>query len=224
MRVCWMFMILLGCRLSHATESQNTCPCNVELKTVCIPGSESVHVPCPNVTAGEVRFELFKDDNETSHFVCNFQNNTWNCSGKPNQQGMKLQKNSEHKSFSFILDGLTDSSQGVYTCQGTVTYPPPLKTVPSTLRVRVLKEGNQCKCNNAINKPDDNIKHEFHWAWILVVVLLIVYSLTVTIIAFVTWVKLQRVDSHSDYMNTKPRASRDRRKKKGVQNPIPRHF
>lgn len=39
--------------------------------------------------------------------------------------------------------------------------------------------------------------------------------------AAVLQAKMRRVDSQSDYMNTKPRAPR---KKRGVQNPVPRYF
>ncbi|XP_044043977.1 T-cell-specific surface glycoprotein CD28 isoform X2 [Siniperca chuatsi] len=84
-------------------------------------------------------------------------------------------------------------------------------------------KGHQCKHNKDCSDSRDQ-NSVFPWIWILVVLLIIIYSIIVTIIAFINWVKLRRTDSQSDYMNTKPRAPRDRKKKRGVQTPIPRHF
>uniref|UniRef100_A0A3Q3J935 Immunoglobulin V-set domain-containing protein n=2 Tax=Monopterus albus TaxID=43700 RepID=A0A3Q3J935_MONAL len=220
MSVCWILMILLGCRTSHATQSQSNCTCNDHLKTVCESHRGTVHVQCPNVTTekSEVRFRLYKDRKIISSLSCS-RNKTvygWTCTSESTEEGVS--PNIKHTSVSFALTALTNSSQGIYSCESTIEFPPPF--TKSTLSILVLVHEYQCMCIEDSN----NVNHGFHWIWILVAVLLLIYSLTVTIIASVVWVKMRRMDSQSDYMNTKPRGPRERRKKKGIQNPIQRHF
>ncbi|XP_056226886.1 T-cell-specific surface glycoprotein CD28 [Seriola aureovittata] len=220
MSVCWMFIILLGCKFSHTALSQSTCNCNEQMKTPCVP----VHVPCPNVTADTVNFNLFKDQEVISYAGCNKFNNTLNCLETIKREGVKLQINQQHESVSFLLTGVTDSSYGTYRCDSTITLPPPFRKVPSTLRIQVIAQGHLCNSNQNSSSLYENPSPGFVWIWILVIILVSIYSIIVTIVAFANWVKLRKMDSQSDYMNTKPRAPRERRKKKGVQNPIPRHF
>ncbi|TDG96228.1 hypothetical protein EPR50_G00237660 [Perca flavescens] len=116
-----------------------------------------------------------------------------------------------------MLTGVNANSYGFYRCELIITYLPPLRTKQSTSRILVLVEGHQCQ------SPSGDQNNGFLWIWILVLVLFGIYSLIVTIIASIIWVKWRRSDSQSDYMNTKPKATRNR-KKRGFQNPIPRHF
>ncbi|XP_022624105.1 uncharacterized protein LOC111238728 [Seriola dumerili] len=218
MSVCWMFIILLGCKFSHTALSQSTCNCNEQMKTLCV----SVHVPCPNVTAHTMNFNLFKDQEVISAGGCNRDNNTLKCSQTIKREGVTLDE--QHEPVSFLLTGVTDSSYGIYRCESTITLPPPFRKVPSTLRIQVIAEGHICNSNQNSSSLYENPSPRFAWIWILVIILLSIYSIIATIIAFTNWVKLRKMDSQSDYMNTKPRAPRERRKKKGVQNPIPRHF
>lgn len=208
-------MILLSCRLSHATKDK--CPCN-DLRIVCVAAGDYVLVPCPNLTGEEVTYKLFKDDEVIYNHTCLHEKDTTN-------MGVGLRD-------SIMLIGVNVSSYGIYSCMVSVMYPPPyLKACSSCTQVQV--EGHQCKLNNVVEKPETDDekpetvgdqKSEFLWLWILALVLLGVYGLTVTIIAAIIWVKWKGADSQSDYMNTKPKASRDRKKKRGVQIPIPRHF
>ncbi|XP_037617461.1 cytotoxic T-lymphocyte protein 4 [Sebastes umbrosus] len=221
MRACWMFMILLSCRLSHATKEK--CTCN-ERKIVCVAAGDDVLVPCPNLTGEEVTYYLLKDDKVIYNHTC-FREKHSNCKPRHTVLGVELRD-------SFMLTGVNVSSSGIYNCEVRVMYPPPfLKACSSCTQVQV--EEHQCKLDKVTEKPetDDekpetvgNQKSEFLWLWILALVLLGVYGVTVTIIAAVIWVKWRGADSQSDYMNTKPKASRDRKKKRGVQIPIPRHF
>ncbi|KAK2856830.1 hypothetical protein Q5P01_005565 [Channa striata] len=218
MSVCWMFIILLGCWLSHATHFHTTCIFNERVDPICVTGQEAVHVPCPNITADEIRLNLQKDNKVIHNLTCQLENNTWKCPQSPKVK-VKMQEN---KLFNFILYGLTEESQGIYRCDGTAMFPPPIKTVPSDVGILVLVEGSQCKCQKSTSEHKNPSLHG--WIWIVLVVFLAIYSLTVTIIAFFVWAKQRKTDSQSDYMNTIPRAPRDRRRKRGVQIPIPRHF
>nr|BCK60956.1 T-cell costimulatory receptor CD28 [Sebastiscus marmoratus] len=222
MRACWMFMILLSCRLSHATKEPCICK---EHKTVCVPAGNDVFVLCPDLTGQEVTFNLFKDEEVIYNHTCFHEKLTANCKPRHTVLGVELRD-------TFMLTGVNASSYGTYRCEVKVMYPPPfLQACSACIHVQV--EGHQCKLNKDDEKSEtDDKKPEtagdqkdgFLWIWILGLVLLGVYSLTVTIIAVIIWVKLRGADSQSDYMNTKPKASRDRKKKRGVQIPIPRHF
>ncbi|XP_071320192.1 T-cell-specific surface glycoprotein CD28 [Trachinotus anak] len=217
MSVCWMFLILLGCKLSRTTQSESTCSCNEKVKTFCRP----LHVLCPNVTATKMMFHLIKDHQVISNVSCRIENNTLDCSSSHSREGVELCEDKQHKSVSFIFTRANSRLHGTYWCDSTVILPPPFKIIQNTLRVQVLVEGQVC---DESSNTSENPSHGFVWVWILVVAFLGIYSITATIVAIAIWVKLRKTDSQSDYMNTKPRATRDRRKKKGVQNPIPRHF
>lgn len=225
--VRWLFLTLLGWWPSGATRS--TYPCDVPLKTICVPGSSSsvpvpVPVPCPKMTADEMVFNLFKDQQVISNVTCNHEGDALNCTPPPPHATVAVEMNRGNMSVWFVLDGVTDDSQATYRCEGNVIYPPPWRKVSSALRVQVLVEGHICKCNKGSGNHGDGPGRRFDWIWMLVVALLSIYSVAVTILAVVNWVRWRNTDSQSDYMNTKPIAPRDRRRKKGVQKPIPRHF
>ncbi|XP_078100215.1 uncharacterized protein LOC144513028 [Sander vitreus] len=217
MRACWMFMILLSCRLSHSTESPGIC--KNQLNMDCVPVNGNVSVPCPEFEGEDVTFELHKDD-KVIYLTCNPDgNNRSLCKPPYTRVGIEHHQKKENKSVSFMLTGVNASSYGIYRCDRIITFPPPLTTVQSTLWILVLVEGHQC--SNPKRGGDQN--NGFLWIWILGLVLFGIYSLTVTIIATIIWVKWRRSDSQSDYMNTKPKETRNC-KKRGFQNPIPRHF
>ncbi|KAF1371764.1 hypothetical protein PFLUV_G00272490 [Perca fluviatilis] len=213
MRACWMFMILLSCSLRTKSQSIR----KDQLKIECVPANGNVSVPCPESAKGtDVTFELIKDDKVISNHRCNPDNNTCQCKPPCTRVGVELHQK-KNTSVSFMLTGVNASSHGIYRCEATVTYPPPLRTEHSTLLSLVLVEGHQYQC------PGGDQNNGFLWLWILGLVLCGIYSVIVTIIASIIWVKWRRSDSQSDYMNTKPKATRNR-KKRGFQNPIPRHF
>ncbi|KAM7365314.1 hypothetical protein PAMP_016257 [Pampus punctatissimus] len=202
MSVCWMFMILLGCRLSHASPSKSMFYCNYQLEIMCVPAGYNVSIPCPALKGEVINFMLYKDNKEVnlnaSTGVREFQHNG---------------------STSFILTGVNASSHGVYRCESRKIYPPP--SFKEALVILLLIEGRQC--NNSDTKRVENQVVGLHWIWISVIVVLCIYSIIITIIALVNHIKLRHSDCQSDYINTKPRAPKDR-KKRGFLNPIPRHF
>ncbi|XP_029305445.1 uncharacterized protein LOC115019885 isoform X2 [Cottoperca gobio] len=194
------------------------------LKTLCVPAGDNVPVPCPNVTAEDVTFNLLKDDEVIHNHTCIRDKTSQTCKSQKTRVAVEL--HGENISVTFMLPGVNASSYGVYRCEGIVMFPPPYKKVSSTVLILVLVEGHQCKFNKDHSKPKTggDQKDGFLWIWILGLVLLGIYSVTVTVIAGVILVKWRRSDSQSDYMNTKPKAPRDRKKKGWVQHPIPRHF
>ncbi|XP_034720662.1 uncharacterized protein si:dkey-1h24.6 [Etheostoma cragini] len=223
MRACWMFTILLSCSLSHTTKSERNC--EDQLNIVCVPANDNVPVPCPDLEGEDVTYELFKEDKMIYNHTYKTEKNNVSHSKPPyTRVGVELHQNKKNKPDSFILTGVNASSYGIYRCEYIVKYPPPLKTVPSTVRILLLVEGHHCKFNKTYSKPiTGDQKNGFLWIWILALVLFGIYSLIVTIIASIIWVKWRGLDSQSDYMNTKPKAARNR-KKRGFQNPIPRYF
>ncbi|KAL6115445.1 uncharacterized protein ACO6RY_00288 [Pungitius sinensis] len=203
MRARWLFMMLLSCGSYRAIKSQDVCPCKDQIKTVCMPAGGEVSVPCPNSTGQEVIYYLYKDGEEI-------------CTDPCTTAGVRLREDNK----SFMLTVVNASSYGAYGCQSIGTYPPPL--TKSTLWIIVHVEGHQCNVREDPSRTDQT--DGFLWIWILVLVLLCTYSLIITIIASITWVKWRSSNCQNDYMNTKPKANKDRRKKRGVQIPVRRHF
>ncbi|XP_049426212.1 T-cell-specific surface glycoprotein CD28 [Epinephelus fuscoguttatus] len=225
MRACWVFVILLWCRFSHATESQSVC--KDQLKIACVAPGHNVSVPCPKLTTQDVTFYLLKEEEVIYELACIRNNATSDCEQSNTGVGVELQENTENKSAGFTLTGVNASSYGIYRCEVHIMFPPPLRKVPSTLSILVRVKGHQCTVNKTYNiKPviEEAQKDGFLWIWILGIVVLGVYGIIVTIVAIIIWAKWRQSDSQCDYMNTKPKATRDRKKKRGVQIPIPRHF
>lgn len=53
----------------------------------------------------------------------------------------------------------------------------------------MLLPGHICKCNKGSGNHGDGPGRRFDWIWMLVVALLSIYSVAVTILAVVNWVK-----------------------------------
>ncbi|XP_051284237.1 T-cell-specific surface glycoprotein CD28 [Dicentrarchus labrax] len=224
MSACWMLVILVGCRLLHTTQSQSTC--NDQLQTVCEAAGNNVSVPCPNMTGEVFTTTVLKEDKIIFEHTCHKEGYSLECtpsntSSNPIMVGMELHKHEDNETVSYILKGVNASSHGIYRCVGKDLFPPPLKEKPSDLKILLLIKGHQCNPGMCDNAHEDQTTV---LPWILTFAAVSIYSVTVTIFAIVSWIKLRRTDSQSDYMNTKPKASRDRKKKRGVQNPIPKHF
>ncbi|XP_068165386.1 uncharacterized protein si:dkey-1h24.6 [Antennarius striatus] len=216
----WMLLILVGCRLSHNLHTENSCACKDLLKTVCVSAGDNVSVPCPNSDGEDVKFKLLHGGEVVSNYKCT--KKELNCKPLFSMEGVELRENADNTSVGFMLSGVTASSHGIYRCQGLVSVPPPMMTRESDLRVLVLVKGHQCEQICRSNQTDEEQRGELTWIWIVASVS--IYSVIITIIAIFVSVKLRRTDPQTDYMNTKPKVPRGRRKNKGVRNPIPHHF
>ncbi|KAM4602105.1 T-cell-specific surface glycoprotein CD28 [Polymixia lowei] len=219
MTICWIFMVLLS--LCHASRSQSTCS-NDKLRTECVPVNDSVSVPCPDLTAEEVSFYLLMGQKVIANRTCDYAKNVETIVNITKELAMHM--NTDSRSVSFVISGVTAESSGFYSCKAERMYPPPFLAIHNASTVLVLVEGHQCKCS-AADCGGLVIDRTPVWIWILGFAGVITYSLTVSIFAVVAWLRLKKAESsQSDYMNTKPRAPKGHRKKKGVQNPVRRHF
>ncbi|XP_035533775.1 uncharacterized protein LOC118340035 [Morone saxatilis] len=228
MSACWMLVILVGCRLLHTAQSQSAG--SDQLKTICEAAGNNVFVPCPNMTGEEFKTFLYKGDKQIYEYLCDKKENVLNCtpsnpssnpSSHPIMVGMELDNYADNKMVSYMLRGVNASSHGIYRCDTQVFFPPPLKRTSNDLKILLLIKGHQCNPEMCDHVPEEQTTA---LPWMLAFVGVSIYGATATIIAIVNWIKLRRTDSQSDYMNTKPKAPRDRKKKRGVQNPIPKHF
>ncbi|XP_056286998.1 uncharacterized protein si:dkey-1h24.6 [Pseudoliparis swirei] len=210
MRACWMLLMLLSCRLSHAAKSQESCACKDQITIVCVPAGGDVLVPCPKLAGEDMIFNLFKDDEVIRNHTCIGDTQASDCKPRYTGAGVKLLENTDNNSFSFTLTGVKAGSYGIYGCEGTRMFPPPFVT--STLWMLLLVEGHQCNFHQDDRTPGHQY-NDFLWIWILGLALLGTYSLTITIIILVKW---RTSDSQRDYVNTRPKTHKDRRKKRGL--------
>lgn len=223
MGLLWMLLVLLSCSFSQATPSKCSCGDVSIVHFVPEKGSIQVLVPCPNVSGVDLDFFLHKDEEQ----IYNYTSTQEISHGRLD---VKLDKNEENQTVGFILTKVTTESHGIYVCKIARTYPPPY-TQQSGQRILLLDErlrfqSSQHNCNNFTEERQDVSREiqSFPWIWMTAVALLSIYSLVVSVLALVSWTKLRKTDCQSDYINTKPRAPRGNKKKRGVQNPIPRYF
>ncbi|XP_061571677.1 uncharacterized protein LOC133425042 [Cololabis saira] len=215
----WMLMILLHCMPFHASLITGDDK-EQKLQIRCLPteSHEPVFVPCPLGIAQEAVFHVFMDGTvvHTQHAYiqqCNSLN-----------RSSDLCKNDEDDYIRFNLSGDLFKIEVMYTCNATIKYPPPYTTIQSDRKVLFLKgDHHLCNKTNRNSEEESGENQRFLLIWIVVVALLGTYSLAVTITASVFWVKLRWTDSQNDYMNAKPVTARKQKKKKWVQNPIPRY-
>lgn len=109
-------------------------------KIVCAPVGGPVSVPCPNPSANQVKFSLFKDGKPIHHHTCNPGINPRAIQPNTTTVGVDSKRGENHW-FNFTLRGVNASSHGIYTCEGIVMFPPPLKDLPRTPGILLLIEG-----------------------------------------------------------------------------------
>ncbi|XP_015244423.1 PREDICTED: T-cell-specific surface glycoprotein CD28-like [Cyprinodon variegatus] len=228
MGVFWLLIILLCC------TSPNRCdvlspeqPWDIHCRTA--EKTNSLYVPCP-----KIKPENLIMDNTTDITITLYRNRIeiYKICTEPSKKNQTIKQHGvtpqkEHGKFTgFIIKLEGNIEQAVYTCKVEKSYPPPFVTSEGK-SVVVLEEGQGCANKTGTCKKDDSEPRTPQrpiWIWILVVALLCTYSLAVTIAALVIWHKMQDADSQNDYINTKPKAPPNRRKKRGIQHPIPKHF
>ncbi|XP_047211637.1 uncharacterized protein si:dkey-1h24.6 [Girardinichthys multiradiatus] len=217
MGVCWLVIILLCCTSYYRCyEQQGDLLCNTA------ESPDHVFVPCPNMTAEDVTFKLYRNNKVIYQLCTDTQKQNCNLT----MAGVNPCKNEKNELTGFKLTRKTITKQVVYVCEGTIMYPPPV-TSKDSKSVLVLEEEQGCQCKTEKCKRDDPEPPKTDrpvWIWIMVVALLSTYSLAVTIAALVIWYKMKDVDSQNDYMNTKPIALPKHRRKRGLQHPIPKNY
>ncbi|XP_003441012.1 uncharacterized protein LOC100699099 [Oreochromis niloticus] len=218
MRISWMFMCLLVCKSSHGAQDQSDSKCDWSGLTIHDSANNNVTVTCPLTQPNdeEISFYFLKDEDVIHNHTCKQKTN---CTGMK-WDAVELHTNGSHWFFT-LKSG--HNIRGLYRCNITKTYPPPL--MKRCGKFLLVKECPHAPLNPTRNPTGvaPNTCQEFLWIWIMVIAIVSIYGVTVTIIALFNWLKLKNTENQSDYMNTKPRAPRDRKKKKGLQN-IQRHF
>uniref|UniRef100_A0A668AH31 Immunoglobulin subtype domain-containing protein n=1 Tax=Myripristis murdjan TaxID=586833 RepID=A0A668AH31_9TELE len=217
LHLCVCVCVSITCN-QNITWIMNTSLSPDNLKLLCLPVNGTVSVPCPNPDGAEVAFSLSLGRDVIASHSCKEHNNASKHSENVVKisAGVELHRNVTEGSISFVVAA---RKSGNYSCAATRTWPPPILPLHNTSNILVLMEGHDCTCES--DHEDQPPPVYPLWIWILGIAAVGAYSLIVTIIAFVNWLK--RKDSQSDYMNTKPRAPKGHRKG-GVQHPIPRHF
>uniref|UniRef100_A0AAZ3S2B0 Uncharacterized protein n=1 Tax=Oncorhynchus tshawytscha TaxID=74940 RepID=A0AAZ3S2B0_ONCTS len=214
MNVYWIPTILLS--LSSAANMISSNNCKDKLRTfyvvrVSVNGIASVR--CPNLTGKdqeEMRFHLYLGLVEVgnhTHDSAHNHNSTETVS--PVGEGLGLRVNEQDHTVSFVLSGMTTERAG-------------FKTHISLSLSLIGWSAYQCQAGKTVGCVGPRWHGVPVWAWVLGFWVTTIYGLVVTIIAFVIWLRLRRVEcSQSDYMNIKPKAPlRGPRKKHGVQHPI----
>lgn len=133
-RTLWIFERIHSQLLNMAVYSSD------RPKIVCAPVGGRVSVPCPDPSADQVKFSLFKDGEPIRHHTCNPGINTRTV--QPNTTTVEVDsKQAENDWCNFTLTEINTSNHGIYTCEGIVMFPPPLKYLPSTPGILLLIEG-----------------------------------------------------------------------------------
>lgn len=97
-------------------------------------------VPCPNSSAEDVAFRLYKDGKKIDEHRWSRVGHTPTGNLTTNAVGVEYE-NVGNNSFRFTLTGVNASHHGIYRCEGSVTFPPPAIELPSELSVLLLTEG-----------------------------------------------------------------------------------
>lgn len=108
------------------------------LNTVCVPVGGNVSVPCPNSSAEDITFSLFKDGE------CVHQHTQISGATTPNQNTSTNPVDVEYPSANspnFTMTGVNASSHGIYRCEVTIMFPPPVIPLYSDPGILVLIEG-----------------------------------------------------------------------------------
>ncbi|XP_051914892.1 uncharacterized protein si:dkey-1h24.6 [Hippocampus zosterae] len=205
----WVIRIILGSMIAMANPIQGMCPCKYELQAVCKHNPATIYVPCPMLVGEDLTFALRKDEKVIHTQKCNSNKMTVDCEPNPCAELMLREVNT---SVSFVLTGEMAKNGGLYRCEGTVTFPPPLKTEMSAVGILVHVEGH--KCSSGKTKEGNG----YLWIWITVLGVLCVYSIIITIIAVVNRVKVRQEQFQNDYINTKPRGTSQRERERGFRN------
>lgn len=128
--------------LVHNTMTYSPPP-PATVKTVCVPERDNVLVPCPDLTAEDIKYNVYRDNEVVYTYEYNHKNNE----STSVRVGMEPYKNAKDIPVGFMLTRVNTSSLGIYRCEGIVKYPPPLLQLQSQQWILVLIAG----------------KYSYHW-------------------------------------------------------------
>ncbi|XP_076839368.1 T-cell-specific surface glycoprotein CD28 [Brachyhypopomus gauderio] len=194
-----LLLLMLG-----RTLSEHHCHCKdsvQNIKRVSLHGN--VTVPCPNFTAPEMKFKLFKGSSEIATNVANK-----SAANDLNESGgqIALSVNMVNNRTNFVLNGVTMDYTGLYTCEAEILYPPPFGIVLEKPRALVI-----------VDEPQSHVVRRSEVPLWVALGVLTAYSVIITYIALALRSHVRRKDvTRHDYINMKPRA---RRQKQGILHP-----
>ncbi|KAL1022344.1 hypothetical protein UPYG_G00025430 [Umbra pygmaea] len=176
-----------------------------------------VKVRCPDLNGKqkeEIKYSLnFEEDEVVSHkYDSVYGHNATEIISK----GWSLQLNETNHKVNYVHSGMTAERTGFYTCKATQMYPPPLLTTSQHTFLLVV---DMCPSEEP---PKCRVDGVYFWVWKLGFWITLAYGMAATIIGLVCYLRKKRGEgSHSDYMNTRPRAPPVvLKKKQGVQYPV----
>lgn len=200
-----VFLAVWGLCLSSEWSSS----CNNNLRTVCVGVSDPVFVPCPSLDSEDLRFKLFKNQEMMSLSICN--------QSDPCQQRSPVpfvSWTNQSTQLGFTLTVQNQSSHGLYRCEGKSMFPPPVQTKSGPEQVLVLVQGDQCK----FSVSDPGSSSDPNPVWIIALVFSCIYSLFVSVIAVVLWMKRRSAEYQNDYVNTRPPRNQRHRRAKAIHS------
>ncbi|KAK2840248.1 hypothetical protein Q5P01_013988 [Channa striata] len=179
----WLMWIVLACLSDKAVLKCTVQPMIVASKLQKVP------VSCPSLLPGSKQFKylLLLDDSHVTQIT--------------------VEKTPESAEIPFSGHfEVTASHSGVYTCKMEVQYPPPYQEEFYSTEIQVAVTAT----NITTPLPSSQSCPEMSPFMLEVVMyaacgVLLVYSLTVTCIAFMTWRKMKKHNEDTSvYMNTRP--------------------
>lgn len=150
-------MTLLSLCLLQSTPSETQNTCKGELPLIeYVPLNSTVKVACPKLSAPEMDFRLFKDGDEVISIYVKI-NHTSIPKTNTNKEFPAEFSVDLDNSSSFILTVVTVNMTALYTCEASISYPPPFKYVdhkPQTIvfvEARSEKRPDLCQQSNHLN-------------------------------------------------------------------------
>ncbi|XP_056332304.1 uncharacterized protein si:dkey-1h24.6 [Danio aesculapii] len=159
MEIFWTCVTFFSLCLFQSTLSETQSMCKGELPPIeYVALNSTVKVVCPKLSAPEMDFRLFKDCDEVISIYVKINYTSI----------LKTKKNTNREfpaefsvdldnSTSFILAGVTVNMTALYTCEASISYPPPFKNVehkPQTIvfvEARSEKRPDLCQQSNHLN-------------------------------------------------------------------------
>ncbi|KAK3510852.1 hypothetical protein QTP70_022795 [Hemibagrus guttatus] len=211
MKTSWLCATLLPLFLFSCALPEKQCQWkdNIpEIKHVEV--HSNVSVLCPRFTAVEMKFMLYKGQNNVASITYGNISHVMNSEhlGSTMNHHADINSNTTH----FVLHNVTMDASGLYTCTAKRSYPPPMVDMQEEPQTIVIVEEHVCVQNSP--KLESPTSYLLLW---LGFGCLSIYALIVTCIALSLRFRLKReqMSSH-DYMNMKPRT---RRRKQGILHP-----
>ncbi|KTG07571.1 hypothetical protein cypCar_00009000 [Cyprinus carpio] len=204
MEIFMTCVTLLSLCLFHSSLSETQSMCKGNLPSVQhVALNSSVTIPCPELSAPEMVFKLYKGSEE----ICYFSINNTFISKNNNRRDFpaSFKVNDTNNSTSVILNNVTVNTTALYTCEAERIFPPPFQKVEHKPQTIVFVEGRPVKSCAVCQHAD-------HLTFWVVLGIMTTYGVIMTCTVLILRVKLSQTET--------PFKDREcRRKWQGVQHP-----